>query len=816
MNHNKTDIDISNTEEDLSDSDESEIITNTDEFCIINELQSNQNKIQNNNKELKHNKIQTKKLEEPYKISSPIQNINTQSMSLYSLLLNGNNNNNTQKNKKMIKKSIINAKKKLKNINENNIIKKYYDASKKSGKSVFLKIYEDIYTKLKSKPNKEVRDIYKTEEDAYNTMTSDPYIRTCENKENIKNKKIVQQCLDRKAKEDIFKKIGIECDRNGEKKKLHDPKRACSVTDRNINFKSTRTLEQFLRDQLCERKKKYYKNNNNKINKKYKGNILPQDSTFIFNENKEEIYSQFYGFSDKIPDYENDIKSVMNKNDKYKINVEEEKDISNKTFEIDFGNFNLLNTKNEKKNKSNKIYKKSKKNSKDITTTSTSKNSKENITNKFLNLYKEIIEINFGQKIQNDFDIYFSPFLLILYKLGFTYKNYSTLIEMSYDNDTKKMDTMHPSVISDISLSNASSSKNINNNNHRINLMSGKSLEDEEQNYITFSYKNDKEFILAKDAWKILTEKKNFDGEIYISSKKFFLFLISVLDIGDYLKTKKNLKKEYEFFFNDKKIITQFNNMKKYINKYFTIFANNANDTSKTDEKNDLILNNCINSYNSSVETSLIPNNSLDINNKYNIYERNYFNNKNIDNLEDKNSIQLFNEEIKEKDKFFYSINNCSEKSSNTLNFTDINNIENNNHSNLLNNSLTDSSSILDIKKFLNQNENEKMEDEVEIDSFLLENNNKNYFKYNKEKINENSESKQEINKNNKSNNNKKKRFGYIFEIQVENETKKLILKKGENKNSVVDDFCKKYCIKEEEKNKIMKIIDERLEKYNK
>ncbi|MBQ2332470.1 MAG: hypothetical protein II380_00775, partial [Prevotella sp.] len=67
--------------------------------------------------------------------------------------------------------------------------------------------------------------------------------------------------------------------------------------------------------------------------------------------------------------------------------------------------------------------------------------------------------------------------------------------------------------------------------------MSGKSLEDEEQNYITYSYKNDKEFILAKDAWKILTEKKNFDGEIYISSKKFFLFLISVLDIGDYLKT---------------------------------------------------------------------------------------------------------------------------------------------------------------------------------------------------------------------------------------------------------------------------------------
>ena len=117
------------------------------------------------------------------------------------------------------------------------------------GKSVFIYLSEDIYTKFKSKPNKEVRDIYKTEEDAYNKMTSDPYIQTCENKENNKNKKIVQQCLDRKAKEDIFKKIGIECDRNRIKKKLHDPKRAFSVTDRNNNLKSTRTLSQFLRDQ---------------------------------------------------------------------------------------------------------------------------------------------------------------------------------------------------------------------------------------------------------------------------------------------------------------------------------------------------------------------------------------------------------------------------------------------------------------------------------------------------------------------------------------------------------------------------------------
>ena len=154
-------------------------------------------------------------------------------------------------------------------------------------------------------------------------MTSDPYIRTCKNKENVKNKKIVQQCLDRKAKEDIFKKIGIECDRNREKKKLQDPKRACSVTDRNINFKSTRTLAQFLRDQKGERKKeKKINKNNKKIPMPFKENILPQDSTFVFSEDKEELKSQFSDFS---KNYLDDCKSMIANSDKYIINVEEEK-----------------------------------------------------------------------------------------------------------------------------------------------------------------------------------------------------------------------------------------------------------------------------------------------------------------------------------------------------------------------------------------------------------------------------------------------------------------------------------------------------------
>ena len=854
MEHNKTNVEISYSDEDLSDQEDA-VITNIDEFCTINELQINTPKEVNNNNiklnkitKIKTNKAESLKINEPFKISTPIQNMSNDNMNLYSLLINGDNNivkkKPIRKKLKMKKKSL----KKANNFNDLNI-KNFLDIPKKNGKSVFIKISEDIYTKLKSKPNKEVRDIYKTEEDAYNKMTSDPYILNCENKENIKNKKIVQQCLDRKAKEDIFKKIGIECDRNTEKKKLQDPKRACSVTDRNNNLKSTRTLAQFLRDQNGDRKKE---KRFNKKNKKFiplpiKGNILPQDSTFIFSENKADLNSQFSDFSNNFLDYESESKSMFQNNEKYIINQEEEKyDMNNskinKTFQlgkdaINSSDFSLISDTENNKQKNNKnirnnlLYNKSKnqkKNIKDLSTNSVSKNSLENNTKKFLSLYKEIIESYFGQNIESNFEVNFSYFLLILYKLGFINRNYSTLIESSYEVDTKKMGTMHPSVISDISISNSSLPiKQINPGNKRNNQiiknsLGGKSLEDEGENYTINSFKNEKEFILSKDAWKILTEKKNFDDEISVNSNKIFLFFICVLGIGDYIKGKNLLKKDYDFFFKNKKLVTQFNNMKKYINKYFEVFATNASDNSINSEKRKKIIESNLNSYTNShfesIDTSLVLNNS-DLNNKYNIYGKNYDKIRNLDdNFDDINSIQLFNEEIKRNDKFYYSISKRSDKSSKTLNLTDLTNIDNKGH-NLLNSSLTDNSSILDLKKLLNPNNSEKMEEEIEVDSFLFEDNNKKFFKYNNNDINNkknkriNKPEKEKTKKNiiNKTN----KRIGYVFEIKVEKEMKKLILKKGQDKNLVVKNFCEKYNINDEEKNKILKIIDERIKHYS-
>ena len=39
--HNRTNLGIDYSDEDISDKDETGIITNNDEFCTINELQSN-------------------------------------------------------------------------------------------------------------------------------------------------------------------------------------------------------------------------------------------------------------------------------------------------------------------------------------------------------------------------------------------------------------------------------------------------------------------------------------------------------------------------------------------------------------------------------------------------------------------------------------------------------------------------------------------------------------------------------------------------------------------------------------------------------
>mgnify|MGYP006873036622 CR=1 FL=1 len=834
---NKTSVNITYFEEKENEEEESPIITNNDEFGTVNELLSKpNNKSSSNLNKLECPVEKPKNINETSKINTPLTKLGRPHMNVYSIFLEGNDNVSLD-NQNKIKKCKIQPKK------QNSKIKKYLDVSKKNGKSIFPKISEDIYTQFKSKPNKEVRDINKMEEDAYNKMTSDPYIQTCENRENLKNRKIAKEFLVRKAKEDTFKKIGIECDRNFEMKKLQDPKRAFSVTDRNINFKSTRTLAQFLQDQNQKINRRNKKKKNNKKVVQTKGNILPQDSTYIFSENKnDDLYSEFsnnfniYNFDNISMQY--DSESLLQNNDRFKSNDEEEKFI-NKTFELEKEiikpgvNFSLFNKEEEKKEKNKEKNKKldkkkntnikndkKEKNIKESSSTSTSKKSNDNLSKRLINLYKETIFDSLGKKIENDFDINYSAFLLILYKIGFTNKNYCSLLLAENDFDKESLQSKE---ISDFSISNSSLSMSLISSNkkyiknYKKDSMAGKSLEDEVEKYRN-SFKYDKEFQLSIDAWKILTDNQAFDEEIIISSKKIFLFYISVLGLCKDDKSEKFMRKECSFFFEDKKIIQQFNNINKYIYKYFGLYKVNAMENLLNPDKKGQILNNNTNSILSSFTVSNLDNSCN--NKKYDMHEKNYgFKNQknNIKNnlLDgDTESIRLFNQGIKENQFYNKSI----------ISLTEIDNSDNNSIY-LLNHTMTDNSTFSDLKKIFKENPIEQKceddSDEIEVDSFLLEDN-KNYFQYGQQDKNKNnySEIKSYIQDDDENDSSGKKTIGkkkikYVFEIKIEDEPKKLIIRRGDDKNSIIKNFCKKYGLDDIERKKIVEVIEEQLKNLN-
>ena len=770
--------------------EDSPVIENNSDFCNIKDLNSkSNNKPINNLNKLEHNRWKSKKTNNFYKINTPTTKCCSSKMNLYSLILQSEESNSLDDKDKFKIFNNHNTKE------QNPKIKKYIDITKKDKpKPVFTKISEDIYLKFKSKPNKEIRDINKMEEDAYNKMTSDQYILTCKNRENIKNKKILRNFLDRKLKEGTFKKIGIECDRTVDINKLQDFKRALTVTDRN-NFKSVRALDQFIKTtkNIGDKKNKNAKYKNVKIPPK--GNILPQDSTFIFSDHEKAA----------------DLESDYSKNHDFKslydfLSEDEEEEFVNKTFEFENEiinsnmNFSLIHEEKDvkdAKDKENKV--KSEKNKKESSSTTISKKSNENnLAKKFLNIYKDILLNNFGQKMENDFDVNFHGFLLILHKLGFTNKNFSILVnELESELDKTEHLKEFSSFVSnsDVSISQLSKSNlNLNKTKNCINNL-----------------KSDAEFQLCMDAWKIITEKQIFDEDISLSSKKIFIFFISVLGLCKEEKNDKIIKKECTFFINDKKMMHQFSNSNKYIYKYFNGFRVNAlKNISSDDSKQD--------NYNMSINLN-VSNNDSNYRN-YNIYEKTYNNSnqnnkKNILDGVNENSAKLFKDGLKEDNFFVIDKNKQS-----IISLSDCDN----NSINLVNNSMIDNSIFSDIKNMLkddnknNVNDSNTLNNEnSEADSTLLKDN-KNYFQYRRQERNKSycSEIKSYIQDDEKTDDKTPKKIKYVFEIKIEDKPQKLILTKDVNKTNLINQFCKKFGINNEEKSKLTKVINEQLKSLEK
>ena len=60
-----------------------------------------------------------------------------------------------------------------------------------------------------------------------------------------------------------------------------------------------------------------------------------------------------------------------------------------------------------------------------------------------------------------------------------------------------------------------------------------------------------------------------------------------------------------------------------------------------------------------------------------------------------------------------------------------------------------------------------------------------------------------------------KKKIKYVFEIKIEDEPKKLIIRRGDDKNIIIKNFCKKYGLDDIERKKIVEVIEEQLKNLN-
>ena len=294
----------------IENDEENEITNSKDDFLNNDELNNKVDLNYNNYKLLKENLI-VKNNNLPAKINKEmkikIKNYNLNKISSNPFLTGKPNHTQHNKKLKILPSTVycIN----LKNENSNN-------KKEMKGKSIFSKISESILQNDKKNekyPNKKIVNLEQINEDNYNKLTEELYLHSRANKNNYENKKIISEFLERKKKEEITKKIGIENDSNIMSEALKDLKRSNTLTDRNRSFKSSRTFGKFLQDQKNkeEKHKILLKRNellqNEKINLNIRDRpLLNEESIKIMNNsvrNKMDIHIRLYKeFNDKKKD----------------------------------------------------------------------------------------------------------------------------------------------------------------------------------------------------------------------------------------------------------------------------------------------------------------------------------------------------------------------------------------------------------------------------------------------------------------------------------------------------------------------------------
>ena len=565
------------------DEEDSDLIINSDDFCTLNDYKANQNNL----KKINRNQI--------------IKNINTeQNKKSYQ------NNRIILSNPKVPKSSNEKININIKEDNKNNNICNENHLNKINNneeRTIFSKITEDLYLDSLNniKPNKLLFDLNKIKDDNYNKLTVENYLFTCADKENSKNKKIINDFIERKNKEQICKKITIN-QKSNHKNTFGGEKNYSSEHKKMRRIKCSRSPEQFLDDQkIMEEKHKTYIDNLIKMHNE-EINLCLKDRPTISKQ------SEKLANMNKINNKNIHLKLYEEYNTRKKNNEEKNKN----TFimsDYEFGLNKKLDNEQiiENAKRLYKEYEKKKNNYNDnqikqlndIKILSSNilinKNSKDIISKRFIDIYKNVLNEVFNKKISDIFDIGYGDFLLFIYKLGLVDKNYNEKIndkeklknninsvENHNQNDIKQFSYRKKEQNDNIKkLINISSEEEKNRKNKvdysykllKKNIFKTKSAEKKSLNNKENIYINDPLLQLAKEAWKIINKTKTFNEDILASSKTILLFFLSLCGIYKGNINDMFIKHELQFLLNNKSDLFNIQIVKQ-IYKYFFLFRN--------------------------------------------------------------------------------------------------------------------------------------------------------------------------------------------------------------------------------------------------
>ena len=708
-------------------------------------------------------------------------------------------------------------------------------------KSAFSKISEIMYEKSKEEkfPKKKERDLQKEEEEKYDKFTEEAFLVSQANKTNRENKKIINEFLERKKKEELADKVGIESENENELEPFQDNKRSSIFTDRNTSFKSKRAFTEFLEDQKVKEEKhqEHIKLSQKEHNDKLCSNILDkpvltEETIKIANKGKRNTN---IGIHQRLYDEYNEIKQRKEKIEKerYNLNKREEKKIPKANIQKNIERL-FVEYEVKKKRINENILKKEKEIRNKSSNRSLSKTSNQIIFKRFKKILENGIKNILEKNLEETFEINFSNFTKLLYKINFTSKNYFELIEKK-ENDEKE-----------------------ENNQHSIKSNSSKVL------FKKNKLELDSEYKLLTDAWKIITKKKEFKIDSLGTSERIIIFCLSVLGIYDGNNTNDFFKKEFSFLIKDGKDNNKYSNLSKQIYKYFAIFKNNAingllfreKDKKRKIEiakereklltfipnlqrssKNYISVSNSVNHMRLSVEKNydqLRKNKELKLKEKEKLLEEEekekcpFFSfcakNKEKKDVEEI-SKRLFNTGLKHLKLSNSTKNNFEFKNQNYNTYTENNHRINNNFQKMFNNNPLETDfdvkkKLLEMEESRNQKALEKLilkkgfkpkENKYENILFNEENNKNEKFSHENEVFNTFKNTFERYERFDKRNSSIQNKERFEFEIIVERKPRKLILYKGDDINCKVKDFCNLYKLNYTDKRRILKVINNQM-----